>query len=77
MNDNPFSKLIEVMKEDKKSSFFFGKVTGLDEVTTQGIKLYKEDLERASGLNLKLGDKVFLYNSGEKILIICKVVDHD
>lgn len=77
--NNPYSKLIGLMRKegvrDLQPSFYFGKVTKLYEVTTNGITLYSDDLYINPKAEIKVGSTVLLVRMEEKFVIICEVVN--
>lgn len=83
-SDNPYSKILNIIREegvkDLHTSFYFGKVTKLNEVnkpyevTTNGITLYKDDLYINPKIDVKVGSTVLLVRMNEKFIIICEVV---
>ena len=78
MMNNPFSQLLNVIKEEGgqgSSSFYLGKVSKLYEVTFNGITLYDDDLLVNEDIKLNIGDEVLLLEIGEKFIIVCKVVE--
>lgn len=86
MNDNPYSKIVSIMRKegarDGPSSFFVGEVkAGLPnlEVNLNGLKLDKDDLMidqlLLDGNVLVAGDLVVMVCLGEKYAVISKVVD--
>lgn len=79
MSDSPFSSLIKLMREEGQHnnapSFYLGKVTGVNQVLTNGITLYKDDLYRNKDISIVTGDEVLLIEIGEKFIIVCKVVN--
>lgn len=76
--DNPYSKIIGLMRKEGvknlQPSFYFGKVTKLYEVTTNGITLYADDLYINPKSEIKVGSTVLLVRMGEKFVIVCEVV---
>lgn len=78
-SDNPYSKLLNIIrKEGNKSftpSFYFGEVTKLYEVTTNGITLYADDLYINPKAEIKVGSTVLLVRMDEKFVIVCEVIN--
>lgn len=76
--NNPYSKLIGLMRKegvkDLQPSFYFGTVTKLYEVITNGITLYSDDLYINPKVEIKVGSTVLLVRMGEKFVIICEVI---
>lgn len=77
-SDDPYSKWIGMMRKegvkDLQPSFYFGKVTKLYEVTTNGITLYADDLYINPKAEIKVDSDVLLVRTGEKYVIVCEVI---
>lgn len=78
-SDNPYSTIINIIRKegvkDLQPSFYFGRVTKLYEVTTNGITLYADDLYINPKAEIKVGSNVLLVRIGEKFVIVCEVVN--
>lgn len=78
-SDNPYSKILGIMREEGEKkfqpSFYFGRVTKLYEVITNGITLYSDDLYINPKAEIKVGSHVLLVRMGEKFVIVCEVIN--
>lgn len=83
MQDNPYSKLVQALRQDKldtlPATFREGKVISINplRIEVAGNIQLKEDLKKNSGLSpLEVGDRCLLVplEDEQQYLILCKVV---